>query len=210
MSDAAHPVLKIAPELSGHIAEWADFIPNPWNPNRMDAWTRSKLVSSLKADGFFIPLLVRPHPTLSGKWEIIDGEQRWTVAGDEYGKPALPFVNAGAISDSHAKTLTARTNGLKGEWDAIALAKMVNEVATDMGMAFTEELMPFTPERLRTMIEMDQADVVVTPEMLNGSMAADNSIGGGASDNRGEFRSFDPNTEEFDHKCPRCKLEFND
>jgi ParB/RepB/Spo0J family partition protein len=46
----------------------------------MDGDSLKELAASIKAQGILQPLLVRPHPTEKGKYEIIAGERRWTAA----------------------------------------------------------------------------------------------------------------------------------
>ncbi len=40
----------------------------------------SALASSLADEGFLQPILVRPHPTVEGQYEIVAGERRWRAA----------------------------------------------------------------------------------------------------------------------------------
>ena len=44
------------------IVKIADCEPNPWNPNKMDAFTYAKVIESLTTYGFIDPLTIRPHP----------------------------------------------------------------------------------------------------------------------------------------------------
>ena len=98
--------IKIPEKLAAMSAPVESFQANPWNPNKMDAFMREKLISSIQRDGFFQPLLVRPlvvdHIPVPGKWEIIDGEHRWKVGKDDLGMGALPYINLGQIGDAAA------------------------------------------------------------------------------------------------------------
>jgi ParB family chromosome partitioning protein len=55
-----------------------DIVPNPEQPRmgpKEDAELRKNI---LENGGLFEPILVEPHPTYEGKYQIIDGEKRWT------------------------------------------------------------------------------------------------------------------------------------
>lgn len=153
---------------------------------------------------------MRPNPTGLTKWEIIDGEHRWRLAGDAFGYPTLPYVNVGPISDAQAKTLTVRANALRGEFDAIKLAELVTEVSVDMGREAAEALLPYTSERMTAMLDLAKAGADFDPSLLGDSMAAETGVGGGASRDDGEFGGFDAAKSEFAHKCPRCGFGFNE
>ena len=182
---------------------------NPWNPNRMDEATRAKIVTSMRTEGFTQPLVVRPNPTGATPWQIIDGEHRWRVAGEIFSKPSLTYIDVGPISDTQAKTLTARMNALRGEFDAIALARMVSEINDDIGLEAAESLLPWTTERLTSMVDMHNAGMGIDPGILDGSLAgAESGVGGGASD-ADDFKGFDTAKAEFEHRCPKCGFQFN-
>ena len=55
--------------------------PNPRQPRkRQREEALSALASSLADEGFLQPILVRPHPTSQGQYEIVAGERRWRAA----------------------------------------------------------------------------------------------------------------------------------
>ena len=51
--------------------------PNDYNPNKVSKENLDLLVQSIKANGWTLPIVVRPDYT------IVDGFHRWTVAGQE-------------------------------------------------------------------------------------------------------------------------------
>lgn len=55
--------------------------PSPFQPRRaMDSTALAELAASIKARGILQPLLIRPHPTAPGRYQIIAGERRWRAA----------------------------------------------------------------------------------------------------------------------------------
>ncbi|PZO63401.1 MAG: chromosome partitioning protein ParB, partial [Pelagerythrobacter marensis] len=55
--------------------------PNPDQPRRVfDPDALAELAASLKNRGVLQPLIVRPHPTEPGLYQIVAGERRWRAA----------------------------------------------------------------------------------------------------------------------------------
>ena len=207
--------IKIPASLAANMIERDMLEPNGWNPNKMDAFVRERLIRAIKKDGFIVPVIVRPNPDGEG-FQIIDGEHRWLIAG-EIGMPFVPFVNVGAISDDDAKAITIKANTLSGEFDSIGLAKIIKELAESSGgLTVLAEELPYTHERLSGMIALlDGSGDFKMPEGMGGSGDDDDGPGehgtgksAGASA-ASEFKEFNPADMEFDHECPRCKFKFN-
>ena len=56
--------------------------PNPFQPrSTIDPAALDELAQSIRLRGILQPLLVRPHPTDRGRFQIIAGERRWRAAG---------------------------------------------------------------------------------------------------------------------------------
>lgn len=86
---------------------------HPANPNVMSATGLEKLARNIRREGRYPPLIVRPHPTIPGEWQIIDGEHRGRVL-EELGHPdALCFV--WPCDDATALLLLATLNRLEGD-----------------------------------------------------------------------------------------------
>jgi ParB family chromosome partitioning protein len=55
--------------------------PSPFQPRAgIDRERLDELIASIAANGILQPLLVRPHPTAAGRFQIIAGERRWRAA----------------------------------------------------------------------------------------------------------------------------------
>lgn len=56
--------------------------PNPYQPRSMiEPAALSELTASIRSHGILQPLLVRPHPATSERFQIVAGERRWRAAG---------------------------------------------------------------------------------------------------------------------------------
>lgn len=103
-----------------------DIYPNPWNPNMTSARVDDAIRESIGTYGFVQPLIVRPHPQETGKYQIIDGEHRFEAAGD-LGFKTIPAVII-EISDIKAKKLTIIANETRGRAEVISLAGLLEEI----------------------------------------------------------------------------------
>lgn len=209
----------IPSDLTGHLVPVSEIAPNSWNPNHMEGFMRAKLVKAIKSDGFILPILVRPElrpeKIAQGiKWEIVDGEHRWSVAESELGMGMVPVLDLGSISDHDAQAITVKANSLKGDFDSVQLAGLIKNLADGIGRDAVVDALPYTPERIQSLMDLTS----VSSDSLSGLLAdtaaatAPEPIPGSSEGpgSRDEFKSFDGAKIILDHKCPRCGLEFND
>jgi hypothetical protein len=135
--------------------------PNKWNPNRMSPFSRDKLRENMRAFGFIDPILVRSGnedgPFPEGGYEIIDGEQRWTVAKEEKIKQ-VKITDLGNVSDESCKVLTVNFNDLRGKHDRDALAVIVGELAKLDGGDTLLDLLPYDPAEIDSLQTLNAAD----------------------------------------------------
>lgn len=82
-----------------------DVIPNTWNPKEANTKEYKKVLDSVFKKGLRGVIVVRNHPTQEGKYEIIDGQQRYTAA-KELGYEQVFIQNEGDVDDKEAKELT--------------------------------------------------------------------------------------------------------
>lgn len=133
--------------------------PNPWNPNRMNAFMFAKALESIQEFGFIDPLTVRPH---GAQFEIIDGEHRYK-AGCDLGMEVFPaFVIA--ATDTQARKLTLVLNELHGQASPDLLSSLLKDLENDLG---TDELLkglPYTDDVLKSFIDLPPLPALGTVE----------------------------------------------
>ena len=105
--------------------------PNPWNPNELVGERREALKQDMKAGGGLAidPILVRPigreERTAHLLYEIVDGESRWSIAGE------LKWHNIRAVAremtEDQAKVLNYRKNYERGTINPIKEAKLFSD-----------------------------------------------------------------------------------
>ena len=97
---------------------------NGWNPKDKDTKEFKQVIRSLELYGFRQPILVREGA--DGKYEILDGEQRYTAA-KELAYTDVPVYNLGKISDTEAKAATIWME-VQVPFNEIDLSKLVVEL----------------------------------------------------------------------------------
>lgn len=148
---------KIDPRVVGKTIsrDLSTVKPNTWNPNRMTPFLRESLKHGLKTDGWLASqalLIWGSDERGRTKSIIIDGEHRWTVAG-ELGFKKCPMVVLEKMTEAQAKALTVKMNQKRGEFDPALLSTLLREIQYDypedlsLQMGFEQnELMPLLAE----------------------------------------------------------------
>lgn len=125
---------------------------NPWNPNHMKPRQQEAVSESIKQYGQVMELLVRPHPDITGEYQIIDGEHRYNILPDNV------FCNViHGLPDAEAKKLTIVMNETRGSADKIELAQLLSEIKDDLG----DELglaLPYEENELEELIKLSEVD----------------------------------------------------
>jgi len=123
--------------------------PNPWNYNTQDKATFTKLVESVRRNGFVQPPIVR---TLNGGYEIINGEHRFHAA-QSLGMTKMPVIDLGTVDDLKAKQLSIILNELSGNPDQVRLAELLRDIHTQVPMSDLTTVMPYTERELTMLTE---------------------------------------------------------
>lgn len=146
---ASHP-LPIS-ELRAH----------PANPNRLTGRNRRILARHLERAGRCPPIIVRPHPTETDRYEIIDGHHRAAIAR-ELGWTEIEAVIWHA-SDAEANLLLATLNRLHGEDDPAARARLFAELEGAFDTESLRALVPESPAELRALERLLQPPSIPAP-----------------------------------------------
>jgi DNA modification methylase len=150
--------------------------PNPWNPNGTTDREQEAIQESLNEFGQVLEVLVRPHPSIDGAYQIIDGEHRYL----EMSQDGIIVANIlYGISDIDAKRLTIVMNQTRGkpdkEKEAVLLAEIKNMQPDTFGNA-----LPYTPDELDELIAIASKN----PNSSN-YVGDDDEDGDGDSDGNG-------------------------
>ena len=120
----------------------------PWNPNRMDDATRSRLRQSIKRFDLIVPLVVRQIE--EKRYEAVGGAQRLSVLR-EMGISSTKCVVVHA-DDKEARLLSQALNRISGEDDLGLRAELLNEVLESFPQNDVLSLLPETAASLNAMV----------------------------------------------------------
>lgn len=111
---------------------------NNYNPNNVFSPEMQLLKTSLLADGWTLPLIIREDN------EIVDGFHRWTLSADKevfsLTDGLVPVVRLAKVDKSHQVASTIRYNRARGVHHVLKMSDIVrdlkdNENQTDMQIA---------------------------------------------------------------------------
>lgn len=126
---------------------------NAWNPNIQSEIVARATRESLEHYGFVEPVLLRPHPTQEGRYEMINGEHRWEEAR-ALGAETIPAV-VRDLSDSDAKKLTVVLNETTGEADVVLLGRLLSDL---QGLDDFQVALPYTEAELAHLLSIGAED----------------------------------------------------
>lgn len=154
-----------------------DVIPNTWNPKEKNHAKVVDIEKSIKKHGFKQPIQVRTHPTQEGKYEIIDGEQRWTAMG-RLKATQIPVYDNGVVSDADAQNETLWWQ-VQVPFETINLAELVVDLHNQgMELPYSEaEVLEFKnmfepktpeeePEENEPPMDLKSLNIKLTPEQF--------------------------------------------
>lgn len=137
-----------------------DIIPHPLNPNRMDPGFLEKLKVHIKRTGRYPHLIVREHPEIEGKYQLLDGEHR-RIALREIGEISAR-CDVWDVSDREAQIYLATLNRLQGQDIPVRRAELVHELLKELDMGDLAGLLPETEEQLdqlHNLLEFPAGDI---------------------------------------------------
>ena len=131
--------------------------PNPFQPrSSIDPAALEELAQSIRLRGILQPLLVRPHPTADGRYQIVAGERRWRAAGAAglHEVPALVH----AMTDTEAAAVALVENLQRQDLNAMDEAEGYNRLLTRF---------EFTQEALGQAVGKSRSHIANTLRLLN-------------------------------------------
>lgn len=159
--------MKIRQELQE--VDLSLLVPNTWNYNEQSEEMLEKTKDNLKEFGQMRPIVVRES---NGKFEIINGFHRW-LSCKELGFKKVLINNLGKVSDKEAKLLTILLNELKGNPNAVKLAKLIDTLYGSDAWQDIARLLPFGDDEIENFrkiaAEAEQTMTAESQEKAEGS-----------------------------------------
>lgn len=141
-------------------ADIDNVIPNEKQP-RLDPKEDEELQRQIRDNGgVFEPLLVEPHPTVDGKFRIIDGERRWTnskvLVGqgkDQY--RTIPIeVTDRTLSDEERLRVWVYIHRQRKEWDAREKEMVAYQLIQLVGRTSATDILGISTRELDRLVEI--------------------------------------------------------
>jgi ParB family chromosome partitioning protein len=107
-----------------------DLVPHPLNANVMPDEMLAKLKAHIKRTGRYPHLIVRPHPTEPGKYQVLDGHHRIRVLCELGHREAR--CDVWDVDDRETKILLATLNRLEGADEPFRRAQLIHELLGEM------------------------------------------------------------------------------
>jgi ParB family transcriptional regulator, chromosome partitioning protein len=137
-----------------------DVVPNPNQP-RLGPKEDDELQRQIEAnEGLFEPLLVEPHPDFPGKYQIIDGDRRWTNSRKlvEQGREQyrlIPIeVTDRTLSEDERLRVWIYIHRQRKEWDAREKEMVAYRLVDLVGRASAANILGMTVRELDKFVEI--------------------------------------------------------
>lgn len=140
-------------------------LPHPLNANVLPEDLREKLAAHIRSTGRYPHLIVRPHPSEDGKYQVLDGHHRLLVLKELGHREAR--CDVWAVNDREAKLLLATLNRLEGQDLPIRRAQLLHELLAEMNLADLAGLLPESEkqlEELHALLEFPAEDIAALLE----------------------------------------------
>ena len=138
MTEAERTPSRIGPKQ----ISLGDLVPHPLNSNVMPPEYREKLLTHIRRTGRYPFLVVRPHPSEAGKYQVLDGHHRIGVLRE------LGYADARCdvwdVDDREAKLLLATLNRLEGQDQPLRRAQLLHELLGEWNAVDLSGLLPET------------------------------------------------------------------
>lgn len=157
-STSSLPAAELGSRQTGRLL-WVrhdHLLPHPANSNVMPESFLETLARNIELEKDYEPIVVRPHPTLPGYYQIIAGEQRYLVLGPLGHQEVLCYL--WPCDDATALLLLATLNRLEGQDDPLKRAELLAQLAA---LAPIEQLAQLLPEdagqiqRMLALLDLD-------------------------------------------------------
>jgi ParB/RepB/Spo0J family partition protein len=127
--------------------------PCPWNVNRMSAAIEHKLTEYIRREGLVEPIVVRPHPTETGRYQILGGFHRWKICKEKLGYESMPCVVV-HLDDKRAKILSINLNEMTGEPVPALLSELLHDLNREIAVEDLETLLPYDSSAIEDALEL--------------------------------------------------------
>lgn len=131
---------------------------NEANPNEMDEKEFENLKKEIKKRGFLVPIVVRKLE--ENKYKLIDGEHRYKAA-KELGYKEIPAVVL-EISEEEEKYLLINLNKIKGSFNPIKYARLVEDLVNKYTLEKVKEAIYLSEREIQSLFLIKKVDYTIS------------------------------------------------
>jgi ParB family chromosome partitioning protein len=129
--------LSTKPGVTERKLPIAQIEPNPDQPRQyFEPQALAELAESIKAHGILQPMLVRPHPQASGRYQIVAGERRYQAARS-VGLKEVPVV-VWELDDAQALELALVENVMREDITPLEEARSLQRLIDTFGYSYAK------------------------------------------------------------------------
>jgi len=136
-------------------------VPRADNANAMSPRLFRMLVAHLRESGRCPPVIVRPHPSIADRFEILDGHHR-VRALREIGESSVP-CEVWHVDDGQAAMLLVTLNRLHGSDDPFKRGALLASMRDRLGAAALATLVPDAAAQVQRLIALQAAPTARCP-----------------------------------------------
>jgi ParB-like chromosome segregation protein Spo0J len=125
-------------------------LPHPDNPNRMSRANFTRLVRNIERTGYYEPLVVRPHPDRTGRFQIINGQRRHEAL-KKLGHETADAV-VWNVDDEQTAVLLATLNRLGGRDSLDRKLTLLRRLRRRMPIPVLAQVLPQTRSQLERLL----------------------------------------------------------
>lgn len=129
-----------ASRLGARMIRLDRLVPHPLNANVMPDELRHKLKAHIARTGRCPFLVVRPHPSVERKYQVLDGHHRLGVLRELGHNEAR--CDVWEVGDREAKILVATLNRLEGQDQPLKRAELVHALLAEISVPDLASLLP--------------------------------------------------------------------
>ncbi len=130
---------------------------HPANPNRMSRANFAKLVRNIKLTGRYEPLIVRPHPTQTGCYQIINGHHR-RDALLRLGRAKADCI-IWDVDDGQTDILLATLNRLSGADVPAKKSALFHRLTRSLDAAQLAKLLPNSAKQIQRLASLSKSKI---------------------------------------------------
>lgn len=156
MSQAKTPAMR----LGAKMIPLDRLVPHPLNANVMSEELCHKLKAHISRTGRYPFLVVRPHPSAEGKYQVLDGHHRVEVLRKLGHSEAR--CDVWEVGDHEAKILLATLNRLEGQDQPLRRAELVHALLAEISVPDLAGLLPESEgelEELHSLLEFPAEEI---------------------------------------------------